>query len=109
MEHTAISPEEAAGRLAIRELVDAYAHCADRRDAEGQKALFTENTGRASIGSEPFSSPPRHGAVVDRAEASGDGRTPRVPTFHPPGGETVSSTAMLGLISTVITPCLFGT
>jgi hypothetical protein len=44
MEHTAISPEEAAARLAIRELVDAYAHCADRRDAEGQKALFTEDT-----------------------------------------------------------------
>jgi SnoaL-like domain len=44
MEHTAISPEEAADRLEIRELIDAYAHCADRRDAEGQKALFTENT-----------------------------------------------------------------
>ena len=38
------SPDEAADRLAIRELVDAYAHCADRRDAEGQKALFTEDT-----------------------------------------------------------------
>ena len=44
MDHTAITPEEAADRLAIRELVDAYAHCADRRDAEGQKALFTEDT-----------------------------------------------------------------
>jgi SnoaL-like domain len=33
-----------ADRLAIRELFDAYAHCADRRDAEGQKALFTEDT-----------------------------------------------------------------
>jgi hypothetical protein len=33
-----------ADRLAIRELVDAYAHCADRRDADGQKALFTEDT-----------------------------------------------------------------
>ena len=33
-----------ADLLAIRELVDAYAHCADRRDAEGQKALFTEDT-----------------------------------------------------------------
>ena len=31
-------------RLAIRTLVDAYARCADRRDAEGQKALFTEDT-----------------------------------------------------------------
>ena len=33
-----------ADRLAIRSLVDAYARCADRRDAEGQKALFTEET-----------------------------------------------------------------
>ena len=41
---TALSPEEAADRLAIRELVDAYAHCADRRDAKGQMALFTEDT-----------------------------------------------------------------
>ena len=44
MEHTSISPEEAADRLAIRELIDAYAHCADRREAEGQKSLFTEDT-----------------------------------------------------------------
>lgn len=42
--HTALSPEEAADRLAIRELFDAYAHCADRRDAKGQMALFTEDT-----------------------------------------------------------------
>jgi uncharacterized protein (TIGR02246 family) len=42
--HTEITPTEAADRLAIRELVDAYAHCADRRDAEGQKSLFTEDT-----------------------------------------------------------------
>jgi hypothetical protein len=39
-----ISPEEAADRLALRELFDAYAHCADRRDAKGQMALFTEDT-----------------------------------------------------------------
>ena len=42
--HTRISPVEAADRLAIRELVEAYAHCADRRDAKGQMALFTEGT-----------------------------------------------------------------
>jgi len=42
--HVAISPGEAADRLAIRELVEAYAHCADRRDANGQMALFTEDT-----------------------------------------------------------------
>src|ERR1700740_3534752 len=39
-----ISPEEAADRLAIRELVEGYAHCADRRDAKGQMALFTPDT-----------------------------------------------------------------
>ena len=43
-DHTSIPAEEAADRLAIRELVDAYAHCADRRDADGQKALFTADT-----------------------------------------------------------------
>jgi hypothetical protein len=42
--HTLISPEEAADRLAIRDLVEAYANCADRRDAEGQMALFTADT-----------------------------------------------------------------
>ena len=42
--HVAISAEEAADRLAIRELVEAYAHSADRRDAKGQMALFTTDT-----------------------------------------------------------------
>jgi ketosteroid isomerase-like protein len=42
--HIRISPEETADRLAIRELVEAYAHCADRRDAKGQMALFTGDT-----------------------------------------------------------------
>ena len=42
--HAAISPTEAADRLAIRELIEAYAHCADRRDANGQMALFTADT-----------------------------------------------------------------
>ena len=44
MKHTSISPTEAADRLAIRELVEAYAHCADRRDANGQMSLFTTDT-----------------------------------------------------------------
>jgi hypothetical protein len=43
-EHVAISPSEAADRLAIRELVEAYAHCADRRNAKGQMSLFTPDT-----------------------------------------------------------------
>ena len=42
--HAALSPAEAADRLAIRELIEAYAHCADRRDANGQMALFTTDT-----------------------------------------------------------------
>jgi ketosteroid isomerase-like protein len=42
--HVTISPSEAANRLAIRELVESYAHCADRRDAKGQMELFTPDT-----------------------------------------------------------------
>jgi hypothetical protein len=42
--HVGISPQEAADRLAIRELLEDYARCADRRDAKGQMALFTPET-----------------------------------------------------------------
>jgi ketosteroid isomerase-like protein len=42
--HISISPSEAADRLAIRELIEAYAHCADRRDANRQMSLFTSDT-----------------------------------------------------------------
>src|SRR5260221_5909795 len=42
--HVTISPSEAADRLAMRELGEAYAHCADRRDANGQMTLFTADT-----------------------------------------------------------------
>src|SRR2546427_1301495 len=42
--HVTISANEAADRLAIHELVEAYAHCADRRDAKGQMSLFTPET-----------------------------------------------------------------
>jgi hypothetical protein len=44
MSKYAISPGDAADRLSIRELIEAYAHCADRRDARGQMSLFTEDT-----------------------------------------------------------------
>ena len=43
-QHVILSPTEAADRLAIRELVEAYAHCADRRDAKGQMSLSTQDT-----------------------------------------------------------------
>ena len=42
--HVSIPPSEAADRLTIRELVEAYSHCADRRDAKGQMSLFTTDT-----------------------------------------------------------------
>ena len=42
--HASISLLEVANRLAIRELIEAYAHCADRRDAKGQMSLFTADT-----------------------------------------------------------------
>src|SRR5258708_35281920 len=44
MIHSELTASEGADRLAIRELVEPYAHCADRRDADGQKSLFTEDT-----------------------------------------------------------------
>jgi len=43
-QHVTISADEAADRLAIRELIETYAHCADRRDAKRQMALFTADT-----------------------------------------------------------------
>ena len=42
--HTGVSLAELADCLAIRELIESYAHCADRRDAKGQMALFTADT-----------------------------------------------------------------
>ena len=42
--NVALSPAQASDRLAIRELVEAYARCADRRDAKAQMMLFTPNT-----------------------------------------------------------------
>lgn len=55
--HSTLSGQEAADRLAIRELFDAYAHCADTRDAEGQKALFTPDTRFAVYMDGPGSEP----------------------------------------------------
>src|SRR5580658_1350133 len=43
-EHIIVPLEEVADRLAIRELVESYAHCADHRDAKGQMGLFTADT-----------------------------------------------------------------
>jgi hypothetical protein len=42
--HTNLSSTEIVDRLSIRELIDAYAHCADRRDVDAQMSLFTADT-----------------------------------------------------------------
>jgi hypothetical protein len=44
VEHRPLSARHAGDRLAIRELIDAYARCADRREADRQRALFTGDT-----------------------------------------------------------------
>ena len=43
-DHAGLTLPEIADRIAIRELFDAYAYCADRRDVEGQMSLFTADT-----------------------------------------------------------------
>ena len=62
-----IKPGELADRLAIRELVDAYAHCADRRDAEGQKSLFTEDTHFVVYMDGPDSRPRKNSTAARRS------------------------------------------
>ena len=57
--HVTVSPNEAADRLAIRELVEAHAHCADRREANGQMSLFTADTQRRM-------NRPRSGSLSER-------------------------------------------
>ncbi|MEU8297151.1 nuclear transport factor 2 family protein [Micromonospora sp. NPDC048909] len=59
--------DEAADRLAIRDLVDAYARLADRRDAEGQAALFTDEARVAVYDGEPDSTEPTQ-ALTGRIE-----------------------------------------
>ena len=78
MTHAAISRDEAAGRLAIRALVDAYAYRADSRDADGQKAVFATAVSRRFRSMPAGPSPcfwrgagtrPLAGCVLDRADA----------------------------------------
>jgi hypothetical protein len=39
--HGDLTPREPADRLAIRELIDAYAHCVDRRDVEECPMMYS--------------------------------------------------------------------
>ena len=64
--HEPITPEEAADRLAIRELIDAYAHYADRRQPEEQAALYAED-GRTLVYPDLASAEPAQ-VLTGRAE-----------------------------------------
>jgi hypothetical protein len=64
--HAALSPQESADRLAIRELFDAYARYADTRDAKGQMALFTADTHFAVFMEGPGTAPT---SVLDGRES----------------------------------------
>src|ERR1700757_3222926 len=81
-DHTDLSAPQLADQLAIRGLVDAYAYCADRRDAAGQMALFTEDTEFSRI----------HGQLQSHTDATpsrpgcaraGVRRPEPVPSHHP--------------------------
>ena len=91
--HSDLTPAEAADRLALRELFDAYAHCADRRDAEGQKALFTADS-RFAV-AHRLSSPWHQSASTSSCSAStfmsSMGR-PVTTLMTPPGTSLVSKT-----------------
>lgn len=50
--------QEIGDRIAIRELVDAYAHHADRREPARQAALFTENAHLATYSGDPAATSP---------------------------------------------------
>jgi hypothetical protein len=81
-DHTFISAEEAADRLAIRELVDAYAHCADRRDADRQKALFTADTRFAVFMARPPGR--KFQQRIDAGERAWSAAKPTQPKRDPP-------------------------
>lgn len=57
---------EAADRLALRRLVDAWAHCADRRLAEQQSNLFTPDGTILNYEGDPNTRPP-HSTIKGRA------------------------------------------
>jgi hypothetical protein len=54
---TANLTSEAADRLAIRELLDAYAHDADRKLTSAQSALFTDDAVIEVYAGEPDNNP----------------------------------------------------
>ncbi|WP_336111076.1 nuclear transport factor 2 family protein [Streptomyces sp. PTD9-10] len=69
--HTTITPEEAADRLAIRELIDAYAHFADRRQPGSQAALYAPEARTLVYTADPSNSEPAQVLVGRDAHVEG--------------------------------------
>jgi len=67
---TALPPERTADRLAIRALIDAYAHFADRRQPEEQAALYAEDGRTFVYNGDPSTSEPVQ-VLVGREHAKG--------------------------------------
>jgi SnoaL-like domain len=81
--HAAITPEVAADRLAIRQLIDAYAHHADRRQPEDQAALYAED-GRTLLYADPSASEPTQVLTghAEHVEGFRAGLAPYAATMH---------------------------
>ena len=89
--HETLPPEEAADRLAIRELIDTYAHCADRRLADQQAGLYTEDGKTLVYMADPATAEPVQ-TLAGRAEHEEAFRTSLAQyahTFHFNGQSTV--------------------
>ena len=68
--HTELSPTEAADRLALRELFDAYAHCADRRvRRRGEGAFHRRHTIRTRLDQAAFAEAWEQGRTLTIGEA----------------------------------------
>ena len=85
-----ISSQEIADRLAVRELIDVYTYCADRRDARRQMELFIPD-GRFMVFTDPMAAEPAH--LFDGRESLApafDHLNTYVATTHFNGQSTVS-------------------
>src|ERR1700752_997829 len=87
-QHAELSLQQVADRLAIRKLVDAYAYCADRRDAAGQMALFTADTDFLVYMDSRNPSPTQHLRGRDALAPVFDELNPYLATMHFNGQST---------------------
>ena len=89
--HSVVTPQEAADRLAIRELIDSYARFADRRQPEDQAALYTDDGRTLVYTADPATSEPvqeltGHGEHIDGFAGLGQYRA----TTHFNGQSTIT-------------------